>query len=76
MREDRGTRIGIDRGFFFWRLENGKKAHRNERDGLNPSFGRVEETGITIASFPTCRKFPFAIPAMLSVNDSTLEMQP
>jgi hypothetical protein len=38
-------------GFFFERSENGQKkpAHRER---VNPSFGRVEETGITIASFP------------------------
>jgi hypothetical protein len=45
-RETEEARIRIDRGFFLW--EPGKwqkKAHRNERGGLNPSFGRVEETG-------------------------------
>jgi hypothetical protein len=46
-REDRETRIGIDRGFFLCTVEKmpKKKARRNQRGGLNPSFGRVEETG-------------------------------
>jgi hypothetical protein len=36
----------------------------------------VEETGTTIVSFHSQRKFPFAISTMLSVNDSSLRMRP
>jgi hypothetical protein len=42
--------------------------------GLNPSLRRVEETGITIASFLAYRKFPFAIPAIIFVNNSILDV--
>jgi hypothetical protein len=50
MREDRETRIDIDCGFFLVCWIDKKKAH-SRRAGLNPSFERVEETGITIVSF-------------------------
>jgi hypothetical protein len=42
--------------------------------GLNPSLRRVEETGITIASFLAYRKFLFAIPVILFVNNSILDV--
>jgi hypothetical protein len=45
------------------RKENGQKkpAHRER---VNPSFGRVEETGATISPVSEQRKFPFSIPVI------------
>jgi hypothetical protein len=60
--------IGIDGGLFLWAKNKGQKKPAHwER--VNPSFGRVEETRLNIASFPSKSKFRIAIPDIDLLNN-------